>query len=40
MNAQVLGFQDAFVLSGIVLLLTILLCLMLKSGFYQEFPKA
>lgn len=39
-NARVLGFQDAFVLSGIVLLLTILLCLMLKKGFYQESPKA
>jgi DHA2 family multidrug resistance protein len=40
LRAQVLGFQDAFVLSGIVLLLTILLCLALKSGFYQESPKA
>jgi DHA2 family multidrug resistance protein len=39
-KAQVLGFQDAFVLSGIVLLLTIPLCLMLKPGFLREAPKA
>ena len=36
LRAQVLGFQDAFVLSGLIFLLTIPLCLMLKSGFYQE----
>jgi len=36
LRAQVLGFQDAFVLSGLIFLLTIPLCLMLKPGFYQE----
>ncbi|MBW2622226.1 MAG: DHA2 family efflux MFS transporter permease subunit [Deltaproteobacteria bacterium] len=39
-RAQVLGFQDAFVLSGFILLLAIPLCLMLKPGFYQEPAKA
>jgi len=36
LKAQVLGFQDAFVLSGLIFLLTIPLCLMLRPGFYQE----
>jgi hypothetical protein len=36
LRAQVLGFQDAFVLSGLIFLLAIPLCLMLKPGFYQE----
>ena len=36
LRAQVLGFQDAFVLSGFIFLLAIPLCLMLKPGFYRE----
>jgi hypothetical protein len=36
LRAQVLGFQDAFVLSGFIFLLVIPLCLMLKPGFYLE----
>jgi len=37
-RAQVLGFQDGFLLSGFILLLGVPLCLMLKAGWYQEPP--
>lgn len=35
-RAQVLGFQDAFVLSGLILMMVIPLCLMLKPGQFHE----
>ena len=35
-RSQVLGFQDGFALSGLILLFGVPLCLMLKSGWHQD----